>query len=179
MKDIIITENNKKIYKKIIAIKEGKMVANYKCILIPFLLLGIETFLLSNFLLYKPFLDIYFKIPTILVTPIEMFLFGISFYISVKLNISISKNMSLKYLKKENPDINTRVSVKEVKKKLKEYNKNNIPIYGVKKTNIDKSVDKIINSKEKIEFLEHEKRFLEKYAQELKEDESKQKKLKY
>lgn len=174
MEDIIITENNKEAYKKLIAIKEGKTTSNSICIFIPIILLILESIVLSSLILYSPFIETIFNL-TKLATPTKLLLFGVSLYTSVKLNISLSKIMSLTYLKKDNPNINIKANPKKVKIKLKEYNSNKVQIYSVKKVKKKSN----ISLNEKIEFLEHEKEFLKKYQKALEEDLIKEKTLKY
>lgn len=127
MNNIEITENNKTQYKKLLAIKEGKYITNNKCLTIPILLVVLEAIITAGLIIHIPFIELYLS--KSIITTIEIIIYMITLYINIKSNMKLSKNMSLKYFKKENPEIDTDINPKELKEKLEEYRINKIAGY--------------------------------------------------
>lgn len=127
MNNIEITENNKTQYKKLLAIMEGKHLTNNKCLTIPILLIILEAIITAGLIIHIPFIELYLS--KSIITTTEIIIYMITLYINIKSNIKLSKNMSLKYFKKENPDIDIDINSKELKQKLEEYRINKISGY--------------------------------------------------
>lgn len=167
MKKFEITNLNVNIYQKLLDIKEGKILPNNKCFFIPALLIGIESFMVLAFLIVNPMFISYMG--NSILHLIQLVLYCVVFIGITKVNIGLSKKMGVYYFKREYPNIEADVDINELKRKLREYRRDNNS-----KNNISKNesvINRNIDSSDRLNDLRREKEFLMEYHENEKAEE--------